>query len=192
MTKKKTAAAVTLIIIISAAVFCIFYFLILKKDGGLSEYDKIREGMKIWADSTAPGISVYVPEDYTDTKSEYYTVYTKDDARVSLTWEAVSNDLPNYAAYALKQYENITDSFSIREEYDEELMNTTVHVVEFNYSLALSEGTKYFACLAAFVMGEGKAYVLTCTASPENYPLYSEDFHRIYKTMCLTDKNDGT
>lgn len=187
MTKKKVVVFVLGIFILTIVVLAVFWFAVYNKDITAQEYKEQREGMKVWATTDVPGISLYVPDYYEETRNDYYTLYTYNGARVTLTSDEVSNDLANYAYYAIKSYEDITDTFEIENEYEEELFNTKVHVVEFNYSLSLESGVKSFSCLSAFVMREGRAYVLTCTSDIKEYKLYKDDFYRIYRTMCLTD-----
>jgi len=186
LSNKKIIAVFSAVIMVAAAVIVFFYFFSAKQ--GNREYESLTEGMKIWENTSVPGIAVYVPEDYVSTQNEYYTVYSKNNAQVSLTSETVDNDLANYVYYAIESYKDITDSFRIREEYEEELLNTTVHVIEFDYSLSLDSGIKNLSCLSAYVMGEGRSYVLTCVAPSEDFQLHREEFHRIYKTMTLVGK----
>ena len=190
MSKKKIAAVFGAVACAVAAVLAGFYFFVLKNGNDQSEAESRRAGMKAMENVSVPGVSVYVPEDYSKTENEYYTSYTKGSATVSLTSETVDNDLANYAYYAVRQYENITDSFTIKEEFDEELSSTTVHVVEFDYSLNLETGVKNISCLSAFAMGNGRSYVLTCTSGADDYSLYRDDFHRIYKTIALSENSD--
>ncbi len=190
MTRKKAVVILLSLVAASAAVLAVFYFFVFGRMNAATEYEKLRKDMKAWDNISIPGISLYVPEDYIRKDNDFYTTYIKDDAVVSLTSEEVSNDLANYAYYAVRKYEDITDTFSIKEEFDEEILNTTVHVVEFDYSLALESDVKLFSCLSAYVMGEGRSYILTCVADAQDYPYYRDDFCRIYKTMSLvgTDK----
>ena len=183
--KKKTAGILCAVVLAAAAVLALFYFNILGKNS-TDEYAKLREGMTAWENVSVPGISLYVPEGYERVQNEYYTSYVKGSARVSLTSELVDNDLANYAYFAVRKYEDITDSFIIKNEYDEEISSTTVHVVEFDYGLSLDEGIETFSCLSAYVMGEGRSYILTCVTDQSDYASFSDDFHRIYRTMALT------
>ncbi len=188
VSKKKTAGIITVFGIIILGILAGLYFFVIKK-GSLNDYEMQRQGMKPWANSSIPGILLYIPEDYEMTQNEHYTSYIKDGATVSLTSETVDNDLTNYAYNAVRKYENITDTFTIKEEFSEEVSNTTVHVVRFDYSLSLDSGPRFFSCLAAYAMGEGRAYILTCVCDSAFFPDYEEDFKRTYKTMTLTDND---
>lgn len=190
MSKKKIAAIFGAVACAVAIVLAGFYFFVLKNGNNQSEFESLRAGMKAMENVSVPGISVYVPEDYTKTENEYHILYTKGSAKVSLTSETVDNDLTNYAYYAVRKYEEITDSFTIKEEFDEELSSTTVHVVEFDYSINRETDVKNISCLSAFAMGNGRSYILTCTSDADDYSLYREDFHRIYKTIALSENSD--
>ncbi|WP_044974566.1 hypothetical protein [Ruminococcus sp. HUN007] len=188
MSKKKVAVIFAVIAFLVAAVLAGLYFIVIRNGGKITDYEMLRLGMKPWENTSVPGISLYVPEDYEKTQNEFYTSYVKDGATVSLTSEKVDNDLVNYAYNAVRKYENITDSFNIREEKDEMLAGAQVHVVRFDYGLSLDSGIRTFSALSAYVMGEGRSYVLTCVADAEEFPKYEEDFRRIYKTMALTEE----
>ena len=196
MSKKKTAGIITVFGIIILGVLAGLYFFVIKK-GSINDYEMQRQGMKAWQSTEAPGILLYVPEDYELVQGEQMTKYVKDvkevedgkeyGAQVFLSSGQVDNDLANYAYNAVRQYEKVTDTFTIKEEFDEEVSNTTVHVVRFDYSLSLDDGPKFFSCLAAYAMGEGRSYVLTCVSDSVKFPEYEEDYRRIYKTMTLTE-----
>ncbi|MGN0581455.1 MAG: hypothetical protein ACI4KB_02005 [Oscillospiraceae bacterium] len=190
MSKKKIAAIFGAVACAVAILLAGFYFFVLKNGNNQSEFESLRAGMKAWENVSVPGISVYVPEDYTKTENEYYTSYTKGSATVSLTSETVDNDLANYAYYAVRQYEKITDSFTIKEEYDDNVNSTDIHVVEFDYSINFESGVKRCSCLAAYAMGKGRSYIITCVSDADDYSLYREDFHRIYKTIALSENSD--
>lgn len=190
LSKKKVAGILGGIAFLVIAVLAFLYFFVLKNASSETDFEKLREGMKAAELINVPGISMYVPEDYEKTESEYFTAYTKGGAKVMLGSDEVSNDLENYAYYAVRKYEDITDVFNIKEEYTENVSGSDVHVVIFDYSLSLEDGVKSFSCLSAFKMGEGRAYVLTCTADSSDFALYFEDFCRIYKTMAVTGNSE--
>ncbi|MDD6825898.1 MAG: hypothetical protein PUE12_07290 [Oscillospiraceae bacterium] len=189
MSKKKTAVFFVILVLVGAASVIGVYLWTLNPNKTVTEFEKLKEGMKIWDGAPVPGISLYIPEEYEREDKEFYTVYFKDDARISLTTEEVDNDLANYSYYAVSLYEDVTDSFNIREEYEEQLFNTTAHVVEFDYGIKLEDGMSTYTCLTAYVMGEGRAYILTCVSDADTYSMHSEDFHKAYKTMTLVDEN---
>ncbi len=186
MKKVKLAAIIISSVLFVCAASATSFYLILK-DGNTSEYEELRSGMKPWGAPSLDGLSVYVPDDYEEKEKEYFDVsYVKDGAQISLTWEEVDNDLENYVYYALDSYRKATDSFSIK---NEESLGDSSKMVEFDYTLALESGEKKISCLSAFVMGEGKAYILTCTADTDKYASFSDDFYRTYKTMQLVGEN---
>ena len=187
MKKGKLAAIIISSVLLVGAVSGTSLYLILK-DGNTSEYEELRSGMKPWGAPSLDGLSVYVPDDYEEKEKEYFDVsYVKDGAQISLTWEDVNNDLDNYVYYALDSYRKATDAFSIKKE---EPIGEFGKMVEFDYTLSLESGEKKISCLSAFVMGEGKAYILTCTADSDKYASFSDDFYRTYKTMQLVGKNE--
>lgn len=188
LSKKKVAAILGSVAVLVIVVLAGLYIFFIKLGDSRTDFEKIRLGMKAWDNLSVPGISIYVPDDYIRTENEFYSSYTKDGATVSLTSEEVDNDLANYAYYAVRQYENITDSFTVKEEFDETLHSETVHVVEFDYTLSLDSGVRSFSCLSAYMMGNGRSYILTCVSDTDEFPLFREDFHRIYKTMALTEE----
>ena len=187
MKKGKLAAIIISSVLLVGAVSGTSLYLILK-DGNTSEYEELRSGMKPWGAPSLDGLSVYVPDDYEEKEKEYFDVsYVKDGAQISLTWEDVNNDLDNYVYYALDSYRKATDAFSIKKE---EPIGEFGKMIEFDYTLSLESGEKKISCLSAFVMGEGKAYILTCTADSDKYASFSDDFYRTYKTMQLVGKNE--
>ena len=194
MKKGKLATIIiSSVLFVGAASGTALYLII--KDGNTSEYEELRSGMKPWSAPTLDGLSVYVPDDYEEKEKEYFDVsYVKDGAQISLTWEDVDNDLDNYVYYALDSYRKATDAFSLRQpdpsQPDPKPVGEFGKMVEFDYTLSLESGEKKISCLSAFVMGEGKAYILTCTADTDEYASFSDDFYRTYKTMQLVGKND--
>jgi len=189
LSKKKVTVILCIVAFLVLAVCGYMYFFVVKSSQE-DNFAKLREGMKPWENISAQGISVYVPEDYEYAQNEFYSQYLKGSAKVTLTSEAASDDVANYAYYAVRKYEEITDSFMIRTEYDDTVAQTPVHVVEFDYSLNLDSGIKTFSCLSAYELGNGRAYVLTCVCDSAEFSQHLEEFHRIYKTMALTGSED--
>lgn len=190
MKKGRVAALITAAVLLAAgAGSAYYYFKIYKNDSHSSE----QTGMKEWNSPSLSGLTLSVPDDYTEKEAKYFDVsYTKSDAHISLTWDDCDNDLKNYASNAVEQYRSITDGFEITDERDEEIKGTQLHVVEFNYRLSLESGEKNYSCLAAYALNGQKAYVLTCTCDADNYKNYIDDFVRTYKTMCLVPELDQT
>ncbi len=184
MKKGKLIAIIVSIVVIVAAILITFYFIVLGKGKNDENYSTITENMQIWNISDTSGMLLYVPEGYSETENEFYSLYSKDDARIKFTFEECDNDLANYSNNAINQYKKITDLFNIVSESEEVLSPDTIaHIVEFDYSLSLDSGVKSFSCLSAFVLENGKAYVLTCTCDGGNYSKYKDDFYKTYKTM---------
>lgn len=184
MKTKKLVAVIISILVIAIAVLGIFYFTVFRKDGKSNDYSQLTENMQVWDISDTSGMLLYVPEGYTETKNDFYSLYCKDDARIKFTYEECENDLANYSKNAINQYKSVTDGFTIVSETDEVLSSdTTAHIVEFDYSLSLDSGLKNYSCLSAFVLGNGKAYILTCTCDGGNYSKYKDDFSKAYKSM---------
>lgn len=184
MKTKKLVAIIISIIICAVIAVGIYYFAVYKKGGKPDDYSKLTENMQAWTVSDTSGMLLYVPEDYTETENDFYGLYCKDDARIKLTYQDCDNDLANYSINAITQYKNITDAFTVNSEFDEVLSSDTIaHIVEFDYSLSLDSGVKHFSCLSAFVIANGKAYVLTCTCDSGNYSKYKDDFYKTYKSM---------
>lgn len=190
VSKKKILFIVSAVVLVVCAVLGFTYWSLFVKDNGVSEYDKLKQGMKAWENMAYDGVSVYVPEDYEETSNDYYNYYIKDGARIVLTSEEVENDLVNYVAYAISAYREITDGFLLKEEFEVVQLNTTVRVVEFDYTLALESGNKNISCMTAYILNNGRAYILTCTADTDVYQNYRDDFERTYKTFCITESND--
>ena len=197
MSKKKVACIFSVIAVLVIGALAGLYFIVIKKNNE-TEYAKTREGMKIIENASIPGVSVFVPEDYVKTDDQDIIKYVKDErktdegteygAQVFLTSEKVDNDVVNYAYNAVRKYENITDSFNIREERDEEIGGAPVHIVRFDYGLSLDSGNKTFSALSAYMLGNGRSYVLTCISGSDDFPKYEEDYNRIYKTMALVEE----
>ncbi len=190
VSKKKTLFIISAVVIIVGAVLGFTYWILFVKDNGVSEYDKLKHGMKPWENMSFDGVSVYVPEDYEETQNDYYSYYIKDNARIVLTSEEVENDLVNYVAYAINSYRNITDGFLLKEETEIVQLNTTVRVVEFDYTIALESGNKNISCMSAYILNNGRSYILTCTADTDVYHKYRDDFERTYKTFCVTETSN--
>ncbi len=188
MKKKKLVAAIISIFVVACAVLVIFYFMVFRNKDE-NKYKQITENMQVWNISDTSGMILYVPEGYTETQNDFYSLYCKDDSRIKFSFEDCNNDLTNYSNNAVGQYKSITDSFRIISEYDEELSSdTTAHIVEFDYALSLDSGVKNYSCLSAFVLADGKAYVLTCTCDGGNYSKYKDDFYKTYKSMRISKK----
>jgi len=192
--KKVKISAVVVSVLL---VVCIAFFLLYKFVLSVPVSDNsISEGMIPWSVSQTPGLYLMVPDDYTETSNTTgnvsdFVLYHKDDSRIKLTYEYSDNDLNNYSINAIDQYRNITDEFKITKEYNEKLSDSTeIHVTEFDYSLKTSNGMLSFSCLSGIIIGNGRAYVLTCTCNVGNYEKYRDDFVRTYKTMRVLSEDD--
>ncbi|MDO5560717.1 MAG: hypothetical protein Q4F95_14140 [Oscillospiraceae bacterium] len=187
MKKHTLAALITAVVLLAAAgAGLVYYFNIQKNsDASTSSFDE-HAGMKTYRASTLKGLSLYVPDDYTENEEEYFDVsYKKSDARIGLTWEETDNDIVNYSSNAIDQYKSIADGFTLIDEHDEDISGTAVHVVEFGYMLSLDSGDKNYSCIAAYALNGKTAYVLTCTCEADNFSTYRDDFVRTYRTMQL-------
>jgi len=191
--KKKVVIAVIIsaLLVIGIAFALIYKFVI---TAPLNEYS-VSENMVVWSVSDTSGLYLMVPDDYSVTESNAgnvydFKLYHKDDARIKFTTDYTDLDIANFSYNAIEEYKKITDGFKLNNEFEETLSETTtVHVYEFDYSLNTAEGVKTFSCLSAFAIGNGKAYVVTCTCDGGNYDKYKNDFIRTYKTMHIQPVN---
>ncbi len=133
---------------------------------------------------TTEGIALAVPEGF-ETKSSQFMkeFYVKDDAKIFLTSQETQNDLDNYVNYAINEYKGITEFYEEKENYYVEFSGLKSKVVEFSYSVKSSDGIVSLSCFAAYIIEKGKAYILTCTSSPETFEDNKIGFEETLKSI---------
>jgi hypothetical protein len=134
--------------------------------------------------------SIYVPEDYIETSSQYIDkYYTKDDsASIIVTSDNNSySSIQEYYNNAITQYSKLFDNFnsiSSEKTYYNNLYEGVI--AEFSYTVA-SEGSNIdMSCYTEYLAVGNKVYIVTCSAPTETYDTYKDGFISTVESIAIS------
>ncbi|MBP0967932.1 MAG: hypothetical protein J5722_09875 [Oscillospiraceae bacterium] len=142
------------------------------------------------------GITMSVPQGFSETSSQYYTkYYIKDDASVIITGEDMSlryAEIDNYTESVISQYRESVDDFKLIEDEVVTVSGTRAHLLEFSYAIVGEDARQDFMCTTAVMIYHDNAYLVTCKSHAENYQNYREIFRMALSTIRLSDPDVQT
>ncbi|MCC8070153.1 MAG: hypothetical protein LIO71_10450 [Ruminococcus sp.] len=126
--------------------------------------------------------SMSVPEEYTETSSEYIDKYfTKDDtASIIFTKDSDVYQYDNaneYYSNAISQYK---ETFYNVQEISSEVVTVSgiynAQIVEFSYEIYSESNVIDMTCYVEYILTGNTVYIVTCSAPTDKYSNYRNDF----------------
>lgn len=137
------------------------------------------------------GISMSVPDDFTETASQYYKkYYVRDDASIIVTGEKMEfqyAEVDSYTDSVIKQYQEAVDEFQIISDESLIISGTHARLLEFTYAIVGSETRQDLECSTLIMMKGDRVYLVTCKSNRENYAKYRDRFRMTMNSIRLTD-----
>lgn len=137
------------------------------------------------------GITMSVPDDFTETASQYYKkYYVRDDASIIVTGEKMEfkyAEVDSYTDSVILQYREAVDEFQIISDESITVSGTHARLLEFTYAIVGSEARQDLECSTLIMMKGDRVYLVTCKSNRENYSKYRDRFRMIMNSIQLTD-----
>ncbi len=137
------------------------------------------------------GISIQVPDEFTETASQYYKkYYVKDDASIIISGEKMEfsyAEVDSYTESVVMQYQEAVDEFELISDESITVSGSHARLLEFTYAIVGSESRQDLECTTAIMMKGDRVYLVTCKSNRENYDKYREKFRMIMNSIQLTD-----
>lgn len=192
MKKLLTALLVALAVVLLMAVIMLFF-----PRGGRDSADEssaedslASTEMLVIPSDMPEGITMKMPEGFSETSSQYYKkYYVKDDASVIITGEDLTfkiNQIDPYTKSVIEQYKESVDEFELLEDEVITVSGTRAHLLEFSYAIVGEDARQDFKCTTAVMIYDEQAYLVTCKCHAENYQNYREVFRMAMSTIQLT------
>ena len=160
-------------------------------DGSSAENSLADIDMWIVPGEMPEGITMDVPDDFTETASQFYKkYYVKDDASIIVTGEKMEfsyAEVDSYTDSVIMQYQDAVDEFQMVSDESITVSGLHARLLEFTYAIVGSEERQDLACTTAVMMKGDRVYLVTCKSRRDTFSKYREEFRMILNTIRLTD-----
>lgn len=136
------------------------------------------------------GIDFFIPEEYQEKDSQSGNRIFKSDSASIVISHAETNPqydtVDKYSFYAMTEYTKLFDDFKLENEETYALRDTSAKVNEITYRISGETESLEMSSLIGYIIYDGETYVITCSATPENYEKNKDGFSQTVKSFSFS------
>lgn len=136
------------------------------------------------------GIDFFIPEEYQEKDSQSGNRIFKSDSASIVISHAETNPqydtVDKYSFYAMTEYTKLFDDFNLENEETYALRDTSAKVNEITYKISGETESLEMSSLIGYIIYDGETYVITCSATPENYDKNKDGFSQTIKSFSFS------
>lgn len=136
------------------------------------------------------GIDFFIPEEYQEKDSQSGNRIFKSNSASIVISHAETNPqydtVDKYSFYAMTEYTKLFDDFNLENEETYALRDTSAKVNEITYRISGETESLEMSSLIGYIIYDGETYVITCSATPENYDKNKDGFSQTIKSFSFS------
>lgn len=136
------------------------------------------------------GIDFFIPEEYQEKDSQSGNRIFKSNSASIVISHAETNPqydtVDKYSFYAMTEYTKLFDDFNLENEETYALRDTSAKVNEITYRISGETESLEMSSLIGYIIYDGETYVITCSATPENYEKNKDGFSQTIKSFSFS------